>query len=313
VAEPTPNTLIEAPVELANGPAAKGRREGWGWAFIDLAELGNNRPWRYIVSILRIVLYPVAFTVIVTLLFLWATFGTNRPPPPVTMAVLTFGFVIAAGAAALRSVARTHRRPWLSVVSSSLSIDWRRLAIGASVQASLVLPLLLLSHLVMGLPWRTDTPLPALVTAMLLVPFQAASEEIVFRGYLTQAFGRIFSSRLVIISAVGILFAAIHWNAYGPLTMPYMFTMSLIWSLVTLRDGRLELTIGAHAAMNWLAFETIGSLISRQPRAHITWPYLVGLVVYGLVFYALTRLAVRLLCDRPRTRVAAVVAGIAAE
>ena len=154
-----------------------------------------------------------------------------------------------------------------------------------------------------GQPWRVarapSVTLPVLTLAFLLTPLQAASEEILFRGYLTQALGRIFRSRYKIVVAVGVIFAVLHFNAYGPLTMPYMFAVSLIFSLTTLRDDRIELAIGAHTAQNCLAVVvSIDSLFYGQ-TIQITWPYLLAVVLCGILFYGLTRLLVRLACDRP--------------
>jgi membrane protease YdiL (CAAX protease family) len=159
-------------------------------------------------------------------------------------------------------------------------------------------------HFITGQPWRLaatlPVTLPVLTLALLLTPLQAASEEILFRGYLTQALGRIFRSRSKIAVAVGMIFALLHFNAYGPLTMPYMFAFSLILSLATLRDDRIELAIGAHTAQNCLAVVvSIDSLVSMDTTTiQITWPYLFTVVLHGILFYGLTRLLVRLTCDR---------------
>ena len=75
---------------------------------------------------------------------------------------------------------------------------------------------------------------------MLPIPPQAASEGLLFRGYLTQALGRIIRSRVLIAATVGLVFSLLHFNAHGPLTVPYFFVLSLIFSLVSLRDERLR-------------------------------------------------------------------------
>lgn len=277
---------------------------GWGWAFIDLAALGINTRRCYLVALLRIVFYPFAFSVLVGVSAAFVFHGL-LPPPPIVVVMGTFGSVIAAGVAVVRSVTRTHRRPWRSLVSAHLTLDWRRLAIGAGVQAILTILIsafLLLMQFVTGQPWRLDTtlpvPLPVIAVALVLVPLQAASEEILFRGYLTQALGRIFRRRSMIVVTVGMIFAVLHLNAYGPLTIPYMFALSLIFSLATLRDDRIELAIGAHTAQNWLSIGSGGSLIYEQTTIQITWPSLLVIVLYGILFYELTRLLVRLACDR---------------
>ncbi len=278
--------------------------DGWGWTFIDLAALGINTRRSYFVALLRIVFYPLAFSVLVVAWLAFVSPDQFPPLPPIAVVMGAFGSVIAAGIAVVQSVTRTHRRPWLSLVSARLTLDWKRLAIGAGVQAILTSAFLFLMPFITGQPWRLaatlPVTLPVLTLALLLTPLQAASEEILFRGYLTQALGRVFRSRSMIVVAVGVIFAVLHFNAYGPLTMPCMFEISLIFSLATLRDDRIELAIGAHTAQNWLiAVVSTDSIVSMDTTTiQITWPYLFTVVLHGILFYGLTRLLVRLACDR---------------
>jgi membrane protease YdiL (CAAX protease family) len=235
---------------------------------------------------LRIVFWYFGFAAIV---IGWVLVEQPRYFPPMAMIIAAFGSVIAAGAAVARSAARTHRRPWLSLVTPTLNLDWRRLAIGMGVQAFLAGALLLTEHLVAGESWQLPyTAIPVIAMALVLTPLQAASEELLFRGYMTQALGRVFKSRIAIIGVVSVTFAALHCNVYGPLTMPYMIIVSLIFSLVSLRDGRLELVIGAHTAENWLSIGGIDSLTYMLPDTQITWPYLPVLLVQGVLFYGAT-------------------------
>lgn len=284
----------------AAGPKAPRADDDWGRTFIGLTALGANSRKSYAIGLLRIVFYYIGFA---ALGIAWVLIQYGRHIPSFAMVILGFGSVIASGAAVLQTVARTHKRPWQSVFSSSLAIDWHRLAIGIGVQAALALAILLLAHLtgVFGDFWPMPKAAhwPAILLALLLVPFQAASEELVFRGYLTQALGRIFRNRVVIIAVVGLLFALLHANAYGPLTTPYMFGISVLFSLVTLRDGGLELAIGAHIAQNWLSIGEIDAMTSGEALVHITWPHLVGLLVQGALFYGVTRALARSL-DRRR-------------
>src|SRR5439155_4982160 len=119
--------------------------------------------------------------------------------------------------------------------------DWRHVAIGVGAELAIVLGQLALIHLVTGWPWRFALPaaLPLVLLTLLLIPLQAASEEILFRGYLTQALGRLARSRALIAAIVAAIFGALHLNTYGPLTVPYFFMLPLIFSPVSLRDGRL--------------------------------------------------------------------------
>ena len=95
--------------------------DSWGWRFIDLAAFGINTRRSYFVALLRIVFYPLAFSALVVA----AAIVTHQllPLSPIAMVIGVFGPIIAAGVAVLQSVTRTHRRPWMSLVSARLTLD----------------------------------------------------------------------------------------------------------------------------------------------------------------------------------------------
>lgn len=274
-----------------------------GWRFIDLAALGDNSWRRYAATLLRIVLLPAAFfaAAIAALYGATAQHLLGRSELRTTIVELAFAIVIVAGVGLVWGVTRSHRRPWLSLISTDLTLDWRRLAIGAGVEGGLLLLLVLLGHLAGGQPWPNAPrmALPALAAILLMVPFQAASEEMLFRGYLTQALGRVLRSRALIAVLVGVVFGALHGNAYGWVTIPYICLLSLIYSLVSLRDERLELTIGAHTATNWFGIGAIDALDKTGATGvQLTLGAIAVLIANYAVFFGVTRLLVGRFCDR---------------
>ena len=279
-----------------------------GWRFIDLAELGSNTGRSYAAALLRIILYPVAAAVLLGVVVVLVTVAF-RPPPgsldPIVGILTQYGLIVVGGFAVLRSVERSHRRPWRSLVAPDLSIDWRRLAIGGGVQLAILGGELALVHALGGWPWRFTMAagLPLFVSALLLIPLQSASEEAFFRGYLTQALGRIVQSRVLIAATVGLVFGLLHLNTHGPLTLPYFFVLSLIFSLVSLRDDRLELAIGGHAATNLFAFGVAnaslvepGAVGAGDAAMTFNWAAIAALMLNGVLFYSLTRFLIRLFC-----------------
>ena len=146
--------------------------------------------------------------------------------------------------------------------------------------------------------------LPIAALALLLIPLQSTSEELLFRGYLTQALGRMMRSRLLIAVIVALVFGALHLNTHGSLTIPYYAVFSLILSAVSLRDERLELAIGGHTGVNLFGF-AVGNLfgpaaiLGEVGTVPFNWASIAAAAVNGALFYGLTRLLVRLCC-RPR-------------
>jgi uncharacterized protein len=280
-------------------------RAGYGWAFIDLAALGRNTASAYALTLVAVVAAPIGFlglafaAIFVAAARHWITAVAG------SALVLTAAFVavIVAGVVLAWRVARGHRRPWRSLICGDLRLDWRRLLIGAGVEGAILVLFLGLMHVLGGREPPPNGPglgLPALLFIMLLVPFQSASEEMLFRGYLTQALGRVLRSRVIIATVVGVVFAALHADAYGVLTMPYLFGLSALFSIVSLRDERLELTIGAHAATNWFGISAVNALAVGRGAAQLGWAALAALVVNGILFYAVTRLLVNAFCGTAR-------------
>jgi CAAX protease family protein len=283
--------------------AARGR----GWRFIDLAGLGRNCARLYALAGAQIILCPLLVATVFGIAA-GVTHAAGSIAAPVHV-LLRYGPIVAAGAALLYGLPRIHRRPAMSLVAADLHVDWRRLAIGGGAQCAILAAQLVLVHALTGWPWRFTAPaaLPAFVLAILLIPLQAASEELLFRGYLTQALGRVVRSRVLIATVVGSVFGALHLAAYGPLTVPYFCVLSLVFSLVSLRDERLELVIAGHGAMNLFAFATanltilpVGSISTTHVVAPFNSAAILVLLVDGAMFYGITRLLVWLCCERLR-------------
>jgi membrane protease YdiL (CAAX protease family) len=95
--------------------------------------------------------------------------------------------------------------------------------------------------------------LPALVMLVLLVPLQAAAEEVVFRGWLTQVVGSLTRHPWVPVVVQAPLFAAAHgWGtSSGFITLTYF---GVVAGWLTYRTGGVEAAIGLHAASNLLSF-----------------------------------------------------------
>jgi membrane protease YdiL (CAAX protease family) len=142
-----------------------------------------------------------------------------------------------------------HRRQpwWLSSVRPRLR--WRYLLI-------CIAPAVLVfvgSQLLMA-PGSTAWTLQPGAVAFLAVivattPLQAAAEEIVFRGYLLQAFGSLVRGRWFAVVASALVFALLH-GAQSPAMFLDRLSLGLLAGVLVVRTGGLEAAIAAHVVNN---------------------------------------------------------------
>lgn len=114
--------------------------------------------------------------------------------------------------------------------------------------------------------------LPYLLVALLLFPIQTTAEELLFRGWFTQWLGSYVSSRWFVSVVGGILFALLHLanpeaGADFVSSVVAWFMIGFVFTWVTIRDGGIELAVGAHLANNLLAgvvFPYEGSVLPAE-------------------------------------------------
>ena len=128
---------------------------------------------------------------------------------------------------------------------------------------------------------------PALAMLVVLVPLQAAAEEYVFRGWLTQTAGAFLRSPWAAMAPQAVLFAAAHgWGTPWGFADLVVFGMAAGW--LTWRTGGLEASIVLHAVNNVLAFglaaAVVDGLSSDETAADANWQ-VVALDVVGIGLY----------------------------
>ena len=99
----------------------------------------------------------------------------------------------------------------------------------------------------------TTTTRNFLIIIVLTTPLQAAAEEYLFRGYLTQAFGGWFGSRAVAVVGPALLFALAHGSQSLPIFFD-RFAFGLVAGVLVIATGGLEAGIAYHVLNNFLAY-----------------------------------------------------------
>ncbi|MHA7282068.1 CPBP family intramembrane glutamic endopeptidase [Arthrobacter sp. TMS2-4] len=141
-------------------------------------------------------------------------------------------------------------------------IRWRWLAVCAGVSVAVFLVNLVVSFGVgvlfpveaepLPVPPETTTLLILLALSVLAVPFQAAAEEYVFRGFLMQAIGSWLRHPAFAILLPVPLFVLGH--GYDPLGQADVAIFAIFAGWITWRTGGLEAAIAVHAVNNMTIF-----------------------------------------------------------
>ena len=220
--------------------------------------------------------------------------------PNTGLIAMLFPF-IAGLAAFILLIKPLNSRTLKNVINGTGEIRWNRFFISAIIW--LILSSL---YLVIYLKFdpgnfslnnKTSTLLILIVISVLLIPFQAAFEELLFRGYLMQGFAALVRNRWFPLVMTSILFGLMHAfnpevKEFGFLTMmPQYIIFGLIFGVITIFDDGIEAAMGAHTANNvFLCIMVTNDSSALQTPAlyeqHNIYPWteFAGLVFTGLVF-----------------------------
>src|SRR5450759_3453183 len=153
---------------------------------------------------------------------------------------------------------------------------------------------------------KTSSLIVLTVVSVLFIPFQAAFEEVLFRGYLMQGFAALVKNRLFPVIMTSILFGLMHAfnpevKEYGFLTMmPQYIIFGLIFGIVTILDDGIEASMGAHTANNAFLCIMVTNKSSAlqtpalfEQQTFYPWSEFTGLIISGIVFVIILKIIFR--------------------
>jgi uncharacterized protein len=144
------------------------------------------------------------------------------------------------------------------------------------------------------------------VISVLFIPFQAAFEEILFRGYLMQGFAALIRRRWFPVIMTSVLFGLLH--AFNPevkefgffTMMPQYIVFGLIFGIITILDDGIEASMGAHSANNiFLCIMVTNQSSALQTSALYVqstihpWSEFAALIVVGIIFILILKIIFR--------------------
>lgn len=146
----------------------------------------------------------------------------------------------------------------------------------------------------------TSTTAQFALVVLLLTPLQAAGEEFLFRGYLTQSFGSLFNRRWVAVVLPAVLFTLAHSEGSRIsgsefLGQPYSalvdrLAFGLVSGVLVIATGGLEAGIAMHVLNNYLAFGlalAFGDMTATLNPSVSSWWDLPVTLTQSLVFLGL--------------------------
>jgi hypothetical protein len=198
-----------------------------------------------------------------------------------------------------------HQRLFKTLITSARAVAWGRFFQGFTVWfilsglMSLVEALLYPGRYIWTLDLRRYIPFAFL--ALVLIPIQTSAEELFFRGYILQGVGLRLRNIWILSAISGFLFMVPHFLNpearlnYGMMGFYYFF-IGAVMAYVTLRDGRLELALGLHAANNLFSALFANYVVTVMPTPSLftvntldvvysVSAAVIGLIVFVLVFY----------------------------
>ena len=194
-----------------------------------------------------------------------------------------------------------HSRSFSNIANGTGKIRWNRFFISASVwivlQAIFLFVYLKLDPGNFTINNKTASLITLILISILIIPFQASFEEVLFRGYFMQGFAALVRNRWFPLFMTSILFGLMH--AFNPevkeygflIMMPQYVLFGLIFGISTILDDGIEAAMGAHTANNIFVCIMVTQKSSALQTAALfeqhniyPWADFLGLLVTGIVF-----------------------------
>ncbi len=200
-----------------------------------------------------------------------------------------------------------HKKKFISIVTSSSKIRWKRMLIAGAAWFALSAIWIMVGYLKdpnnLRFSFETVPFLISLGIALLFLPAQTWWEEFMMRGYLLQAIGQRTRSGLIPVVVTSVIFGLLHagnpevaTNGFWQ-SIPMYILPGLLFGIIALLDEGLEIPMGLHLANNLFGTVIITNdnsaiqafTVWRQnyPDTTLDFIGLLQLPVFLLIFWAI--------------------------
>jgi len=242
---------------------------------------GRNEFWMYLLGLLALFLGYLGFQAIILLpllniaqaqgislaqiardaniLFNPDAMGMNRS----LMLALMMGMFVFAFVVFLLFSGKVQKKTLTSMLSGYERFRWKRYFFAFAVWGFLLIVFQVIAYISspgdMELRFEPGKFAVLFFVALILVPIQTGTEELLFRGYLMQGFSMLFKNGIAGIVVTSVIFGLLHGSnpeteAHGfLLMMPYYILFGAFLGVLTLLDEGAELAMGVHFANNFFS------------------------------------------------------------
>ena len=282
--------------------------------FIEQAYKGNNVWWRVLITTL------IAISIFIINFIVYITLSKEDIDRMYEMAnemnknlalILNLGIFIFLLGVLFFLVYFLHNRSILSLTTSRVKVDFKRILFSLGLIVSLSLLCFFVSYYYDGdnIVWNFH-PIKftiLFIISILLFPFQIGFEEYLFRGYLMQQIGIIAKNRWIPLLITSVFFGLFHSAnpevaEMGFSVMIFYIGTGLLLGVMTLMDEGLELALGFHLGNNLIAALLITSDFSAlqtdavfkytevQSSSDILWEMIVSIAItYPILLFILSK------------------------
>ncbi|MBV6626721.1 MAG: CPBP family intramembrane metalloprotease [Rivularia sp. (in: Bacteria)] len=276
--------------------------------YLDVARQGKNSWWRYLLGTIIILFFWLLLGGIVSGLLLFSILGNQglsqaelikqietflRTPSLQVYLIINIQFLFFLLGIFL-SIKWLHQRRFLTLVGADAKIRWQRFLQGFGVWFLIQFIIFAVGYILqpdnLEFAFKPVEWFILLAFAIILTPIQTSAEELFFRGYILQGFGLITKQPLILMIINGVLFMLPHLGnpevQRGLLWMAlYYFAFGVFCSLLTLKDNRLELALGAHAANNLFIILFVSTKDSAVPVPAMWLVKEIGEPQWGVIWF----------------------------
>ena len=287
--------------------------------FIDFARLGRNSLGLYIGGIAVLILFFI-------LGGLPLLFDANMRFPDLEIDIENPAFIRAYGSTRLLVgellsfflacvgfvwyLRAAHKRPLRSIFTAAPKFRWKRF-FGFGILLFLTVCLLTLLEVwwsgqsdMVQWNFKAQEFWPLFLFSLLLIPFQAGIEELVFRVYTLQGLYLRTKSVWLSMGLSSAMFAIMHISnpeiaVLGPGLLLYYFMAGLFLALLAVQDDGLELSLAFHVfnnlfgafmvTSNWQAFPTEALFIDERGPGSLLAQLATAVVIFVGLYFVLSK------------------------